>query len=487
MPEHQDHLFRKLPQVGELLKRSDFLILQETYTRALVAEHLRIVLDDLREALKHGRHTAASLELELSNLGGAAERSLQKKLRPSLRPVINATGVILQTNLGRAPLSEAAIAQIAEIARGYCNLEMDLETGERSYRETHVEQLILDVLVGRGSLDRDAVRNKAAAVVNNCAAACFLALNSLAEGSEVIVSRGELVEIGGGFRVPDILRKSGAILREVGTTNRTRISDYESAITPQTRLILRVHRSNFRIEGFTERPTLEELHDLGERTAIPVFEDQGTGCIVDLREAGITGESSWVQTVAGGIALVACSGDKLLGGPQCGILVGSAALIQRIRSNPLFRAMRIDKLTYAALQATLLAYLTQSEDTLPSIAMMRAPSDEIRERCFAMARALSPFDVATEVIETESVVGGGTTPGATLPSFALALQHAVVSEAWLAARLRTLDPPVIARSHQARLVLDLRTVPPHLDSTLTRLLQQAIAGVGRSPELQEQS
>ena len=487
MREHPDPLFRKLPQVGELLQRPELLILQETYSRALVADHLRIALEELRVQVKHGRHSESSLEAEVRNLGTAVERRVQQTLRPSLRPVINATGVILQTNLGRAPLSETAITQIAEVARGYCNLEMDLDTGERSYRDIHVEQLILDVLGSHSNLGPSGFRDKAAAVVNNCAAACFLALNSLAEGGEVIVSRGELVEIGGGFRVPDILRKSGAILREVGTTNRTRISDYEAAITTNTRLILRVHRSNFRIEGFTERPSLQELRDLGERTSIPVFEDQGTGCIVDLSGVEITGESSWVQTVASGVSLVACSGDKLLGGPQCGILVGSPSLIQRIRSNPLFRAMRVDKLAYAALQATMLAYLTQTEDTLPAIAMMRTSPEEIRQRCIAMARALSSFDVTAEIIETRSIAGGGTTPGASLPSFGLALRHAVVSDAVFAARLRSLDPPVVARSHQARILLDLRTVPPEQDPTLTRLLQQAITSVGRSSELQEQS
>ena len=486
MREQLDAQFRKLPQVGEMLQRAEFLILQETYSRTFVADHLRTVIEELRLEVKDGRHTESSLEAELRRLAATVEQRVLQTLRPSLRPVINATGVILQTNLGRAPLSEAAIAQIADVARGYCNLEMDLNTGERSYRDIHVERLILDVLGSRSGLGREGFRDKAAAVVNNCAAACFLALNSLAEGGEVIVSRGELVEIGGGFRVPDILRKSGAVLREVGTTNRTRIADYEAAITPQTRLILRVHRSNFRIEGFTERPSLQQLRDLGERASIPVFEDQGTGCIVDLSGVDIAGESSWIQTVASGIALVSCSGDKLLGGPQCGILVGSALLIQRIRSNPLFRAMRIDKLTYAALEATLLAYLTRAEDTLPSIAMMRISSEEIRQRCVTMAGALSSFDVVTEVIETDSVVGGGTTPGGSLPSFGLALRHSVVSEAMLSARLRKLDPPVIARSHQARILLDLRTVPPEQDAALTRLLQQVISSLGRSSELQEQ-
>ena len=486
MPEHPDYLFRRLPQVGELLSRAEFLTLQQTYSRELVADHLRIALEDLREELKHDRHTEISLEVELGNLGATVEQRVRLALRPSLRPVINATGVILQTNLGRAPLSETAIAQIADIARGYCNLEMDLNTGERSYRDIHVERLILDVLASRTGLGREYFRDRAAAVVNNCAAACFLALNSLAEGGEVIVSRGELVEIGGGFRVPDILRKSGAVLREVGTTNRTRLSDYEAAITTQTRLILRVHRSNFRIEGFTERPSLQQLCELGERTSVPVFEDQGTGCIVDLGGVNVAGESSWVQTVASGVALVACSGDKLLGGPQCGILVGSAYLVGRIRSNPLFRAMRVDKLTYAALQATLLAYMTQTEDTLPSIAMMRSSSEEIRQRCIALGRALSSFDVAAEVVETQSVVGGGTTPGASVPSFGLALQHPGMSEAMFARSLRSLDPPVIARSHQGRILLDLRTVLPDQDPTLTRLLQQVIVSTSGSHELQEQ-
>lgn len=487
MREHPEDLLRKLPQVGDVLNRADFRSLQETYSRGLVTDHLRFALEQLREELKHGIRTESSLEAELQNLAAIVEHRVQHALRPSLRPVINATGVILQTNLGRAPLSEAAIAQIAEVARGYCNLEMDLDSGERSYRDVHVEQMILDVLAARSGLGRDGNRDKAAAVVNNCAAACFLALNSLAEGAEVIVSRGELVEIGGGFRVPDILRKSGAVLREVGTTNRTRISDYEAAITPQTRLILSVHRSNFRIEGFTERPSLEQLRDLGQRTSVPVFEDQGTGSIIDLSSVGAEGEASWIKTVASGIGLVACSGDKLLGGPQCGILVGSASLIQRIRSNPLFRAMRVDKLTYAALQVTLLAYLTQTEDTLPSIAMLRTSAEEIRQRCIVMARALSSFDVTAEVVETHSVVGGGTTPGASLPSFALALQHPDISETMLAARLRTLNPPVIARSHQGRILLDLRTVPREHDPMLSQLLQQAVTSIGRSPEMQEHS
>ncbi len=254
MPVQPGQLFRKLPQIGELLDRTEFVALERTYSRKLVVEYVRSALDELRRDLSAGRHTEFSLEQELSELGSKIEQDLRTAMRTSLRPVINATGVILQTNLGRAPLSQEAIRQIGDIARGYCNLELDLQSGERGRRDMHVQQLILNVLALRSNSNKKDFEGRAATVVNNCAAACFLALNSLAEGGEVIVSRGELVEIGGGFRVPDILRKSGAVLREVGTTNRTRLSDYEAAITPETRLILRVHRSNFRMEGFTERP-----------------------------------------------------------------------------------------------------------------------------------------------------------------------------------------------------------------------------------------
>ena len=475
----KSELFRELPSVDELVRAPGVAPLAARHGPAAVTDAARTVLARMREEVATGLLDEPALRLALDGLAHALEEHLRQALRHSLRPVINATGVILHTNLGRAPLAEATLLHIQETAGRFSNLEFDIEAGTRGKRDIHVDRLFR-TLLSAGETSVSTI------VVNNNAAAVLLALNTLAEGGEVIVSRGELVEIGGGFRVPDILRKSGVVLREVGTTNRTRISDYEAAITTQTRLILRVHRSNFRIEGFTERPSLQQLRELGERASVPVFEDQGTGCIVDLSGVNIPGESSWVDTVVSGIALVACSGDKLLGGPQCGILVGAAPLVQRIRSNPLFRAMRIDKLTYAALQVTLLAYLTQTEDTLPSIAMMRTSSEEIRQRCIAMAHALSSFDVATEVVEARSVVGGGTTPGATLPSFCLALQHAVVSEAALAAWLRSLKPPVITRSHQGRILLDLRTVPPDQDPTLTQLLQQTIASVGRSPELQEQ-
>ncbi len=479
MQEEPSHLYRKLPQVGLLLDRPEFVALERNYSRPLVAECVRSVLDDLRRDVRAGRHTELSLDAELGDLGTKVEQSLRSAMRTSLRRVINATGVILQTNLGRAPLSEAVIHHIANVARGYCNLELDLETGKRSYRDQHVEQLILDLLAMRSQPGKGAFVDKGAAVVNNCAAACFLALNTMAEGGEVIVSRGELIEIGGGFRVPDILRKSGAVLREVGTTNRTRLSDYAAAINPHTRLILRVHRSNFRMEGFTGRPTLEELRDLGVSASVPVMEDQGTGCIVDLATVGVPADSSLPRSVASNIALVAASGDKLLGGPQCGLLVGAKSYIEKIRANPLFRAMRVDKLTYAALEVTLLAYLSGTEESIPAIAMMRASSDVIKARCLSMAEALRSSKASVEVVSTQSVIGGGTTPGAALASFAVAVRHASVSESMLAAHLRSLNPAVMTRSYEGQVLLDLRTVAPREDAMLTELLQKAI-------ELQEQ-
>ena len=476
MEKQGGNLYRKLPQLGELLSRAEVAKLAQAYSRALVMDAARAVLAHLREEVRGAQHTETSLSAIDSELPARIEKELRCRLRPSLRKVINATGVILQTNLGRAPLSEQAIEAITQVARGYCNLEMDWSTGERSRRDVHAENLILDLLALRtGAAMCSLQETRGVAVVNNCAAATFLALNTLADGGEVIVSRGELVEIGGGFRVPDILRKSGAALREVGTTNRTRIADYAEAISPATRLILRVHRSNFRIEGFTEQPTLREVIELGREASIPVFEDQGSGCVVALNEFGILGESSWIASATSEVDLVSASGDKLLGGPQCGILTGRRDIIERIRSNPLFRAFRVDKLTYAALQATLLAYIAGEEHSIPVVAMMRAPEERILQRCESYVKALAGCRVVAGVVPTRSVVGGGTTPGATLPSFAVSLRCEEMSEGALAALLRHMEPPVIARTVQGQVLLDLRTVQDTEDAALIRLLQSAFA------------
>lgn len=479
---NQQELYKRLPQLGELLDSRPFESLLRAYPREQVLDAARAVIANLRRQIAAEEHDATTLARQTAVLPALISASLESSLRPSLRAVINATGVILHTNLGRAPLSRAALDRVVEIASGYSNLELDLATGERGRRDDHVEALLLCLLPG----------TDAAVILNNCAAATFLALNSLAEGGEVIVSRGELVEIGGGFRIPDILRKSGAALRETGTTNRTHIADYEAAITAATRLILRVHQSNFKIEGFTARPSLAELVALGEKYSIPVLEDQGTGCIAPLEDYGLTGESSFRHSFESGVQLVAASGDKLLGGPQCGLLAGRADVVSKIKANPLLRAFRVDKMTYAALEATLFAYLAAREQEIPTLHMLRIDPEQIRQRCEAVALAVNAASIAAEVVPVQSVIGGGTTPGATLASFAVALRHASLDATALAATLRQLDPPIVARISEDRVLLDLRTVPADTDAHLGKLLlSSSEAGVAESlkktchPELSE--
>lgn len=482
MENESDNPYRRLPQLGAFLDSSAARELLATFPRELVADAARRVLLRLRKEIEANALSVSHLKKKLEELEETVAAEVHDAVQPSLRAVINATGVILQTNLGRAPLSRAALERMEEVAAGYCNLELDLDTGERSRRDVHIEKLIPRVLtILAGKHGDDVPGSRAALVVNNCAAATFLALNSLAEGGEVIISRGELVEIGGGFRIPEILRKSGAILREVGTTNRTRVADYVSAITPQTRLILRVHRSNFRLEGFTERPSIQALIELGAQNSIPVFEDQGTGCVAGLDAYGIQDESCWLDSATAGLSLVASSGDKLLGGPQCGILVGRRPLIERIRENPLYRTYRVDKLTYAALEATLLAYLNGQQKSIPAIAMLAMDAETIQQRCEALAEAVRSPSLRPEIVSTRSVVGGGTTPGASLPSFAVALRHIELNEHALAARLRRLDPPVVSRVANQRVMLDLRTVPGEKDATLVALLRKEFGNASRDP------
>jgi L-seryl-tRNA(Ser) seleniumtransferase len=470
--------FRRLPQVGEFVGRDQMQHLLGMYPEDLVTEASRRVIARVRTQLQQGAMPEDELELAIEQLGESVAAELARDRARSLRSVINATGVILQTNLGRAPLSQAAIRKVDEVASGYCNLEFDLASGERGQRGLSVEKLILRLLGTKGTAADADLGPRSALVVNNCAAATYLALNTLAEGGEVIVSRGELVEIGGGFRIPDILRKSGAVLREVGTTNRTRIGDYAGAITPETRLLLRVHRSNFRIEGFTERPSLQELIHLGTRASVPVFEDQGTGCAVHLDEYGIDDEAYWPESASSGVDLVSSSGDKLFGGPQCGILVGKSAIIEAIRSNPLYRAFRVDKLTYAALEGTLVTYLDGDQESIPAIRMLAMQPEEVQRRCIVWADALRSGALHAQVVPTKSVVGGGTTPGASLPSFAVALDHSSISETTLAARLRGLDPPIVGRIYDRRVWLDLRTVPEDQDDLLIRrIVEEFNAGL----------
>ncbi len=452
--------------MDELLRSPELAALREHDGHAAVTEAARVVLERLREEISAGRLDATGLDLALPGLSSAVERQLRQSLSFSLRPVINATGVILHTNLGRAPLGESAIEHLREAAQSYSNLEFNIAAGERGKRDVHVDRLF------RRLLNSD--REVSTVVVNNNAAAVLLALNSLAEGGEVIVSRGELVEIGGSFRIPDVMAKSGAILREVGTTNRTRISDYEKAISDKTRLLLRVHRSNFQITGFTEQPSLADLVELGQRHGIPVMEDLGSGALVDLQSVGVSGEPGVVDSIAAGVDVVTYSGDKLLGGPQAGILSGKKDPIARIRSNPLFRALRVDKLTYAALEATLLAYVRQDHNAIPALRMIRMTKQELATRAEAVAKELRGTKCHVELADGASVVGGGAAPGATLPTKLIAVSVAGLSSEELAARLRSTEPPVIARIEEGRVLLDLRTVFPEQDAAIVAALASVV-------------
>jgi len=473
-------LYRKLPSVDELLRTPVIANLISREGPAAVTESARVVLSRLREEIGTALLDGESLDLALSGIASAVERELRQALRYSLRTVINATGVILHTNLGRAPLSHAAIDHIREIAGAYSNLEFDTETGERGKRDIHVDRLFQKLLSEEAAELPSAGRAgtpvptlNATIVVNNNAAAVLLALNTLADDGEVIVSRGELVEIGGSFRIPDVMAKSNAILREVGTTNRTRISDYERALNERTRLILRVHRSNFQITGFTEQPRIEDLVALAKKRSIPFIEDLGSGALFDLNSVGVSGEPGVLDSLRAGVDVVTYSGDKLLAGPQAGILSGRADLIARMRANSLFRALRVDKLTYAALEGTLLAYVRRDHDAIPALRMMRLSKAEIGKRAEAIAGEIQSAILRVELIDGDSVIGGGAAPSAVLPTRLLAISHKDLSANELAARLRASDPPVIARVEEARVLLDLRTVFPEQD----RLLLETISRI----------
>ena len=473
-------LFQKLPSTDELLRQPDMLVLIEREGHSAVAESIRVVLARLRQEISSGQIAGGqldekSLDLALGGLSAAVERQLRQSLSYSLLALVNATGVILHTNLGRAPLAAAALDHVRATASAYSNLEFNLATGERGKRDVHVDRLFQRLLDDPGPSLRGSEQTISTIVVNNNAAAVLLALNSLAEGGEVIVSRGELVEIGGSFRIPDVMSKSSATLREVGTTNRTRIADYERAINDRTRLLLRVHRSNFEITGFTEQPVLDELVALARRRKVPLMEDLGSGALIDLRSVGITGEPGVLDSLRAGVDIVTYSGDKLLGGPQAGLISGRADLVARMRSNSLFRALRVDKLTYAALEATLLAYVKRDHEAVPVLRMMRLSRDEIARRAEGIvSRVESAQGQSThlklELVDGESVIGGGAAPSAVLPTRLIAVTHADLSADELCARLRAHTPPIIARVEERRVLLDLRTVFPEQDRTLVTAL-----------------
>jgi L-seryl-tRNA(Ser) seleniumtransferase len=474
-------LFRRLPSTDEVLRRNEVQSLIEREGMAACADAVRSVLDHLRREIADNHLNDNSLDLALENLAAAVERELCAATAYSLAPVVNATGVILHTNLGRAPLAAAALDHLREIAGVYSNLEFDVAGGERGKRDFHVDRLFRKLFadIGEATLKQSERENSGASiatiVVNNNAAAVLLALNSLAEGGEVIVSRGELVEIGGSFRIPDVMSKSQAVLREVGTTNRTRIADYESAINDRTRLLLRVHRSNFEITGFTEQPALGELVDLARRRNLPLLEDLGSGALFDLRSVGIDGEPGVFDSLRAGVDVVTYSGDKLLGGPQAGLISGRSDLVARMRSNSLFRALRVDKLIYATLEATLLAYIKRDYVSIPVLRMMQLSKDEIASRAEKIVSQVeAKFSASGRLKLTlddgNSIVGGGAAPSAVLPTCLIALTHAELSADELSARLRAQSPPIVARVEEGRVLLDLRTVFPAQDAKIVAAL-----------------
>jgi L-seryl-tRNA(Ser) seleniumtransferase len=470
-PLHVASLYRLLPSLDKVLQAPALREALSACSRETAVSSARAVLGRIRNEISSGGNEVTVLK-QVDELPMAIAAEIRRANTYSLRRVINATGVILHTNLGRAPLSRTALDHLCDVASDYSNLELDLHSGSRSRRDVHAESLLLRLL----GVDQDDNPSRyRALVVNNCAAATFLVLNSLADGGEVIVSRGELVEIGGGFRIPDILRKSGAILREVGTTNRTRLADYQSAISERTALILRVHQSNFRVQGFTERPRLDTLISLTRRNCVPLFEDQGTGLVASL--SGLTEEpdSSLRQSIGRGPDVVAASGDKLLGGPQCGLIAAKQELLEKIARNPLTRAFRVCKLTYAALEGTLMDYLTENSASVPVMRMLALGSKEILGRCERLAASLRSEGLTCEVVGCKSVIGGGTTPGKKLESFAVALRHISLSPDQLASALRQGDPAVLPRIKKDAVLLDLRTVRPESDPLLKELLESIVA------------
>ena len=455
---------RSIPSVEQVLSSASLAPLAERVGRRLLTARVRDVLGEIREEIRSGRWLGATNGndgVTPALVEARVIRSVEQAAAFSLRPVINATGVILHTNLGRAPLSREMLEHAAEIAVQYSNLEFDLAAAKRGERDVHISNLLTELLGA-----------EAAIVVNNNAAAVLLTLNALAEGGDVIVSRGELIEIGGSFRIPEIMRKSGAVLREVGTTNRTRISDYRSAISENTRLLLRVHPSNFRIVGFAERPALEELVDLAHRHGLALVEDLGSGCLEDLALLGVTDEPTVAPSLKAGVDVVTFSGDKLLGGPQAGIITGKREPLAMIRKNPLFRALRVDKLTIAALEATVKLYLKGDLKAIPAWRMILLTRDEIAVRAERLAGRIGALEgFRAGLRDGESVMGGGSTPGQSLPTVLVALSHHRHSARELEEHLRRGRPPVIARVERDELLIDLRTVEEEQEEDIVRALE----------------
>jgi L-seryl-tRNA(Ser) seleniumtransferase len=451
-----DQSLRSLPSVDKVLSDERIHSLEEEYSHEFVLRCVRQYLEEVRRNIAGGE-SPPSFDRMVESICALVHALAE----PSLRPVINATGVLLHTNLGRAPLSQEAMAAMEQCARGYTNLEIDLDSGKRGSRQVHIQSLLCQ-LTGA----------EAALVVNNNASAVLLALCALARGKEVIVSRGQAVEIGGGFRIPSVMRQSGAKLVEVGTTNCTYLSDYEEAITQRTVALLRVHSSNFRLVGFTQSAAIEELTQLGERYRLPVLDDLGSGCLLDTARFGLDAEPMVQQSIAAGAGLAMFSADKLLGGPQAGIIVGQGQLIAKLQKHPLARAVRIDKIRLAGLAVTLLHYLKgEAEVKIPVWQMISASLEEIEERAQKWCQFLGG---AASIVEGESVVGGGSLPGGTLPTRLVAIGRGGKVKQ-LADRLRGGSPLVIGRSENNLLLLDPRTVLPEEEEALLGRLRNVLS------------
>ncbi len=478
---------RQLPSVDELLRHPLLAPIAGTGARASLVGHARQVLRLIRQEIRAGV-AGPSLEVVAARVYAV----FQQRQRPNLRPVINATGVILNTNLGRSPLSQEALQALVDVAQGYSNLEYDLDVGQRGSRHNHVRDLLCEVTGAEDAL-----------VTNNNAAAVLLVLSTLAAGREVIISRGQLVEIGGGFRIPDVMRQSGARLVEVGTTNRTRLRDYEAAITAETAMLLSVHPSNFVITGFTESVPVNALAELAHHQGLWIVEDLGSGCLLDSTHFGLAHEPMPQESIAAGADIICFSGDKLLGGPQAGIIVGKHSIISQISKHPLMRALRIDKLTLAALEATLRHYQRhEAQERIPIWRMIAANPEVLRQRAQHWATKLCEWGLHAETLAGQSTIGGGSLPGETLPTTLLAIsedrscQEGVLGCATshpasapdqqahnlpmrlekLAARLRDGEPPVVARILRDRLLLDPRTILPEQDNALLDALRAALVG-----------
>ena len=456
-------LLQELPSVDEILKGPDGIRWCEAYPRRFVLKAIRAIIEIRRKEIIE----VSSTDISLEGMAKDIEAKVQKLSAFSLQPLINATGIVIHTNLGRSILSEKILENVKKVSESYSNLEYNLEEGKRGKRYAHITGLLREITGAESAL-----------IVNNNAAAVFLSLSTLAKGKEVIVSRGELVEIGGSFRVPDVMASSGAILREVGATNKTHLKDYKNAINENTALILKVHQSNFRITGFTEDVPIEELKKLSEKHNIPLMYDLGSGCMIDLRPYGIHSEPSVQEIMKSGVDIITFSGDKLLGGPQGGVIVGRKELIERMQKNPLTRAVRIDKLTLAAFEAVLMEYvdLEKAVENIPTLNMLLQKPETIKERAKKIASGIKRHvkNAEVEVVSDKSKAGGGSLPEMEFPTYAVSIKPENISVNELEERLRKGTPPIVARIKDDALLLDARTIRNEEIDELVKCVKTAL-------------